>query len=116
MPEAVKVTHAVTAHGLQKEEVSTMTAIFLSHSSKDSAAAGELKSWLEGEPRNHSVFLDFDPEAGMKGGTDWEQTLYERLRTCRVVIPLLTQGWLSSKWCFAEVVHARSSGKAIVPL
>jgi hypothetical protein len=45
-----------------------MTAIFLSHSSKDNTAAGELKSWLEVEPRNHSVFLDFDPEAGIKGG------------------------------------------------
>jgi hypothetical protein len=93
-----------------------MTAIFLSHSSKDNAAAGELKIWLEAEPRNHSVFLDFDPEAGIKGGANWEQTLYERLRICRVVIPLLTPDWLSSKWCFAEVVQARSNGKAIVPL
>lgn len=33
-----------------------------------------------------------------------------------MVIPLLTLNWLSSKWCFAEVVHARSSGKAILPL
>ena len=84
-----------------------MTAIFISHSSADNAAADEIKRWLEAEPRNHSVFLDFDPEAGIKAGTDWEQTLYERLRTCRVVIPLLTRDWLASKWCFAEVVHAR---------
>lgn len=91
-----------------------MAAIFLSHSSKDDAVAGELKSWLE--ERGHSVFLDFDPEAGIRGGADWEQTLYDRLRICCVVIPLLTLNWLSSKWCFAEVVHARSSGKAILPL
>jgi len=91
-----------------------LAAIFISHSSKDDAVAGELKSWLEA--RGHSVFLDFDPEAGLKGGADWEQTLYERLRVCRVVIPLLTLNWLSSKWCFAKVVHARSSGKAILPL
>lgn len=35
---------------------------------------------------------------------------------CRVVIPLLTTYWLSSKWCFAEIVQARSSGKTILPL
>jgi hypothetical protein len=91
-----------------------MAAIFLSHSSKDDTVAGELKSWLEA--RGHTVFLDFDPEAGIRGGANWEQTIYDRLRICRVVIPLLTLNWLSSKWCFAEVVHARSSGKTILPL
>jgi WD40 repeat protein len=91
-----------------------MTAIFLSHSSKDKAAAQELETRLR--ESGHAVFLDFDPETGIKGGADWEQTLYERLRQCRVVVPLLTPDWLHSKWCFAEVVQARSSGKAIVPL
>jgi hypothetical protein len=32
------------------------------------------------------------------------------------VIPLLTPHWLRSKWCFAEVVQARSAGKTLVPV
>jgi hypothetical protein len=52
-----------------------MTAIFISHSSADNAAAAEMKCWLEAQGHT-SLFLDFDPEAGIKGGSGWEQTLY----------------------------------------
>ncbi len=93
-----------------------MTTIFISHSSKDNDAAERMKAWLEAEPRKHHVFLDFHPEAGIEGGAKWEETLYDRLRQCQVVLPLLTLNWLSSKWCFAEVVHARAIGKLIVPV
>ena len=92
-----------------------MTAIFISHSSADNPAAVEMKAWLEA--RGHtSLFLDFDPEAGIKGGGDWEQTLYQKLRQCQAVIALLTPSWLASKWCFAELVQARERGKAIFPV
>jgi hypothetical protein len=91
-----------------------MTAIFISHSSKDKAPALALEKRLQ--ERGHAVFLDFDPDAGIRAGSDWEQTLYRRLRQCRVVIPLLTPHWLRSKWCFAEVVQARSAGKTLIPL
>ena len=59
-----------------------MTAIFISHSSVDNAAAGEMKDWLEGKGHT-SLFLDFDPEAGIRSGSDWEQTLYQKLRQCQ---------------------------------
>ena len=91
-----------------------MTSVFLSHSSNDKAVAEALKDRLQAS--GHGVFLDFDPESGIKGGADWEKTLYQRLAQCRVVIPLLTPQWLTSKWCFAEAVHARSNGKVIIPL
>ena len=51
-----------------------MTAIFLSHSSSDNELAKDVKERLQA--RRHSVFLDFDPEVGIKGGAGWEQTLY----------------------------------------
>ena len=38
-----------------------MTSIFLSHSTKDKAAAQQIKTWLEAEERGHHVFLDDDP-------------------------------------------------------
>lgn len=92
-----------------------MSAIFISHSSADNTAAAQMKAWLEA--RGHtSLFLDFDPEAGIKGGAAWEQTLYRKLRQCQAVIALLTPNWLASKWCFAELVQARERGKAIFPV
>jgi hypothetical protein len=92
-----------------------MTAIFISHSSADNAAAAEMKAWLEAQGHT-SLFLDFDPEAGIKGGSGWEQTLYRQLRQCQAVIALLSPNWLASKWCFPELVLARERGKAIFPV
>lgn len=92
-----------------------MTAIFISHSSADNDAAAEMKHWLESQGHT-SLFLDFDPEMGIKGGSDWEETIYRKLRQSQAVIALLTPNWVASKWCFAELVHARESGKAILPV
>ncbi|MDQ3777188.1 MAG: DUF4231 domain-containing protein [Pseudomonadota bacterium] len=44
-----------------------MTAIFISHSSKDNAWAQRLKTWLE-DKQHRSLFLDFDRETGLKAG------------------------------------------------
>jgi len=92
-----------------------MTAIFISHSSADNSAASDMKAWLE-QQGHTSLFLDFDPEAGIRAGSDWEETLYYRLRQCQAVVALLTPSWLASKWCFAELVQAREKGKAIFPV
>ena len=51
-----------------------MTAIFLSHSSSDNEAAAKMKAWL-GTQGHTSIFLDFDPEAGIRVGSEWEQML-----------------------------------------
>ena len=93
-----------------------MATIFLSHSSTDKSEARLLKRWLEEEERGHSVFLDDDLQTGIKGGEDWERALYKQLRVSRVFLPLLTRNWIDSKWCFAEMVYARSTGKMIVPV
>ncbi len=92
-----------------------MSAIFLSHSSRDNAAAEAMQTWLHGQ-RHQSIFLDFDPANGIPAGRDWEQELYRRLRICRAVIVLLSEDWLASRWCFAEVAQARALGKAIFPV
>ena len=92
-----------------------MTAIFISHSSADNAAANDMKRRLE-EQGHTSLFLDFDPETGLQAGSDWEQSLYQKLRECQAVIIILTPNWLASKWCFAEWTHARAQGKAIFPV
>ena len=89
-----------------------MTAIFISHSSADNDAAARMKAWLEAQGHT-SLFLDFDPGAGIQAGANWEQTLYRQLRQCQAVIALLSPGWLASRWCFAELVQARERGKPV---
>lgn len=93
-----------------------MARIFLSHSTKDKQQAVELKKWLEAEGREHYVFLDNDPRTGIKPGEEWEKKLYAELKTCRVVIALMTSNWESSKWCFAEMTQARALEKRILPV
>ena len=54
-----------------------------------------------------SVFLDLERDDGIVAGEKWEQVLYRELRTCQVVITLMSEYWLNSRWCFAEATHAR---------
>ncbi len=74
-----------------------------------------MQAWLQAQS-HQSIFLDFDPANGIPAGRNWEQELYRRLRVCRAVIVLLSEDWLASRWCFAEVAQARALGKAIFPV
>ncbi len=91
------------------------SSIFISHSSRDNAAALELRERLEGQG-HRSTFLDFDPEDGIPAGRDWERELYRQLRACRAVIALCSEHSMASRWCFAEITHAKSLGKHIFPI
>ncbi len=93
-----------------------MASIFLSHSSKDKVQARQLKEWLESDDRGHWIFFDDDIHSGIKSGEEWERALYKNLRLCPVFLPIFTQNWVDSKWCFAEMTHARASGKLILPV
>jgi WD40 repeat protein len=93
----------------------SMSTLFISHSSLDNEAAERLRARLA-EQGHQSVFLDFDPERGIRAGASWEQTLYTKLRACRAVVALLTDNYLASQWCFAEVALARMEGKEIFAL
>jgi hypothetical protein len=92
-----------------------MSSIFISHSSADGAAAREVADRLERE-RHSSVFLDFDPEKGIVAGQSWERTLYRKLRACRAVVAVVTDNYLASFWCFAEIALARMEGKHVFAL
>ena len=81
-----------------------MARIFISYSSLDRADAGEIIDWLRSLGFDNA-FLD-----------KWEARLYEELAACSAVVLEVTPNWLASKWCFAEFVQARASGKAIFPV
>ena len=92
-----------------------MSSIFLSHSSKDNGIAGQVKTRLE-QLGHRSVFLDFDPENGIPAGRNWEKELYAKLRECRAVIILCSHASMASRWCFAEITHAKAMGKSVFPV
>jgi hypothetical protein len=92
-----------------------MARIFISHSSLDQEQAARLLTWLHAQGFD-STFLDFDKQAGLAPGADWERTLYRELSGADAVILILTKNWFDSKWCFVEFAQARALGKAIFPL
>lgn len=92
-----------------------MSLIFLSHSSRNDAAAGELRHWLASEGHT-AVFLDHHDRDGIVGGEAWEERLYTELRRCRVLVALVSAEWLVSPWCVAEVNHAQALRKTVIPV
>ena len=92
-----------------------MSGIFISHSSKDIGIAVEIQDWLVAQG-HEPAFLDYDPENGIPAGRNWEKELYAQLRACRVILVLWSTNWRASKWCFAELTHARAQGKDIIPI
>jgi Novel STAND NTPase 1/TIR domain len=91
--------------------------IFISHSSKDKAAALDIQQRLLGYGYDASqVFLDSDAETGIPAGSKWEQVLYTRLKDCSALIVLCSANWRESRWCFAELVFAKAMGKEIFPV
>ncbi len=92
-----------------------MATLFISHSNEDEAHARDMAERLR-RLGLASFFLDFDPEAGIPAGTDWEQTLYDQLSACRAVIVLCSPRSMDSKWCFAEITLARSLDRLLFPV
>ncbi|MDX2157915.1 MAG: SUMF1/EgtB/PvdO family nonheme iron enzyme [Hyphomicrobiaceae bacterium] len=92
-----------------------MARIFLSHSSIDTAEAIALRDWLLSHGWD-DVFVDVDPERGIKAGQRWEEELNKAAERCKVVIFLLSANWLASEWCRAEMELALKLDKRLVPV
>lgn len=60
--------------------------------------------------------MDFDEKEGIKLGEDYRQVLYKKIKESQVVLLVLTQAWVDSKWCFAEYQQAHNLGKTIIPI
>jgi WD40 repeat protein len=90
--------------------------VFLSHSRFDSREAVAVKQWLiEQEPGLvDEIYLDLDPDTGIRPGTRWKQALQQANARCEVVICLLSEHWLNSHECEVEFRYAETLNKAIV--
>ena len=89
-----------------------MSRIFLSHSSGNNAEAIALRDWLISHGWD-DLFLDLDPERGLKAGERWQAALKQAAERCELVIFLVSPEWAASKWCVAEFLLAKNLNKRI---
>jgi hypothetical protein len=92
-----------------------MARIFISHSSRNNDWAERVRSWLA-ENGWDDVFLDLDPERGLKPGQRWQEALRAAAYQCEIVLFLISRAWGESKWCIAEYLLAKQLGKCCVPV
>jgi WD40 repeat protein len=91
-----------------------VSRLFISHSGTDNAEAKALLDWLaEAGWRNNDVYVDFDPERGIKAGERWEKALSEAASRCEAVLFLISRAWLDAEWCREEFDLARHLNKAL---
>jgi hypothetical protein len=93
-----------------------LARLFISHSSIDNAAAIALRDWLFELGFRDEVFLDIDPERGLVAGQRWQEALKAAADRCEAVLFLVSPAWLSSAWCRAEFLLAKSLQKRIFGL
>ncbi|HET9534983.1 MAG TPA: hypothetical protein VFP43_06530, partial [Mesorhizobium sp.] len=62
----------------ERSKERSVARIFISHASVDGEPAQRMKTWLDGIGFDKS-FLDFDDQAGIAPGDDWERRLYSEL-------------------------------------
>ncbi|MEV6325452.1 TIR domain-containing protein, partial [Nocardia sp. NPDC051787] len=93
-----------------------MSRVFLSHSSGDNAVAVALRQWLiEQRPGlAGEVFLDIDPDTGIRTGVRWKEALRQANTRCEAVICLLSRHWQNSHECRTEYRTAETLGKQIL--
>jgi hypothetical protein len=90
-----------------------VSRIFISHSNADAAEAIALRDWLTTLGWD-DVFLDLDPERGIKAGERWQAALQAALDRCEMVICVLSPSWAASKWCLAEFLLAKTLNKRVL--
>ena len=78
-----------------------MPRIFLSHSRHDSRQAIALRQWLieQNPPLADEIYLDIDPDTGIRGGVRWKDALRQASSHCEAVICLLSPNWAASPEC-----------------
>lgn len=85
-------------------------ALFISYSSRDANAVGELATALR--RGGHELWIDDE----LSGGDAWWRAILGRIRDCDIFLAALSQNMLQSKACQAEMRYALALGKPILPV
>ncbi|HUK08432.1 MAG TPA: toll/interleukin-1 receptor domain-containing protein [Stellaceae bacterium] len=95
-----------------------LSRIFISHSSRNDDWAIALRDWLvrEGWSGEDDIFLDLDPERGIAAGQRWVHALEDAATRCEAVLFLVSEAWLTSKWCVDEYQMAHKDNKKLFAL
>jgi hypothetical protein len=93
-----------------------MSRIFLSYASIDWRAALALQRWLEERRPEllNEVFLDMDPETGVRLGKQWDAKLLTSNSRCEYLICLVSKNWTELRDCAVEYRTAEGFGKQII--
>ena len=93
-----------------------MSRIFLSHSNRDAREALALKRWLVDQepPLATDIFLDIDPDVGLRPGERWKDRLQQASAKCEAVVCLLSSNWEASHECKTEYRVAENLNKQIL--
>jgi hypothetical protein len=89
-----------------------VSRIFLSHSSVNNAEAIAIRDWMIAHGWD-DVFLDLDPERGLKAGERWQKALKQAAEHCEMVVFLISPDWVESPWCRTEFLLAQTLNKRI---
>jgi len=89
-----------------------VSRIFLSHSSANTAEAIAIRDWMIAHGWD-DLFVDFDPDRGLKAGERWQEALKRAANRCELVVFLISSVWAASKWCLAEFLLAKSLNKRV---
>jgi formylglycine-generating enzyme required for sulfatase activity len=92
--------------------VLAVSRIFLSHSSANNVEAIAIRDWMMAHGWN-DVFLDLDPERGLKVGERWQKALKQAAEHCEMVVFLISPDWVGSSWCQTEFLLAHTLNKRI---
>lgn len=79
--------------------------------SPDHELADQIEDFLKGE--GHYVFRD---ESKLKGGDDWPQKILENLRKSHVVLSIVSNASMQSKWVINEIDEAIRLQKPLIPV
>ena len=91
-----------------------MANVFISHAGTDTGRAEQIHQWLKED--GHDAFFDRDRNDGILPGEEWEQRLYTELRKADAVVCVVTDAYLNSVWCAAEIGAARALGTELLPV
>jgi WD40 repeat protein len=95
-----------------------VSRLFISHSSRNDDWALALQAWLirEGWSGEQDIFLDLDPERGIAAGQRWARALEDAATRCEAVLFLVSEVWITSKWCGDEYQFASRLNKKLFAL
>lgn len=88
----------------------TIRDVFISYSHKDDDFVDELVSKLEA--------MDipcFKADRDVRLASDWAESIQGAIRSCRVVLSVLTPRFLTSPWVDIEAGAAKAFGKSLIP-